>query len=84
MDSTEDPGTTTPVGQHFQSAGHYKTDMEMIPFEKVKGDRATRQQRERFFQQQQLDHPWTEPEPVAGTIARIDWVTWPIASFFKI
>ena len=49
LDSTEDPGTTTPVGQHFQSAGHSKTDMEMIPFEKVKGDRATRQQRERFF-----------------------------------
>ena len=49
LDSAEDPGTTTPVGQHFQSAGHSKTDMVMIPFEKVKGDRATRQQRERFF-----------------------------------
>jgi hypothetical protein len=49
LDSAEDPGTTTPVGQHFQSAGHSKTDMVMIPFEKVKGDRATRKQRERFF-----------------------------------
>jgi hypothetical protein len=49
LDSTEDPGTTTPVGQHFKSAGHSITDMEMIPFEKVKADRATRKQRKQFF-----------------------------------
>ena len=49
LDSSEEPATATPVGQHFQSAGHSKADMEMVPFEKVRGDRAVRKQRERFF-----------------------------------
>ena len=49
LDSAEDPLTTTPVGQHFQSPGHTKADMELVPFEKVYGDSATRKQRERHF-----------------------------------
>ena len=51
LDTAEDPDTTNPIGQHFQSAGHTKTDMKMIPFEKVQGNgnSATRKQREGFF-----------------------------------
>ena len=49
MDSAEDPDTSTPVGQHFQSAGHTKTDIE-----KVQGDRAIRKQRERFYINQNI------------------------------
>ena len=49
QDTTEDPSTTTPVGQYFQLPGHSRADMEMVPFEKVMGDRATRKQRERFY-----------------------------------
>ena len=49
LDSAEDPATPTPVGQHFQSVGHSKADMEMVPFERVIGNSAVRKQRERFF-----------------------------------
>ena len=46
-DSTEDPATSTTVGKHFQLPGHTTAHMEMIPFEKVRGGRATRETRER-------------------------------------
>ena len=49
LDSAEDPVTPTPVGQHFQLAGHSKADMERVPFERVIGNSAVRKQRERFF-----------------------------------
>ena len=49
LDSAEDQATSTSVGQHFQSAGHTKADMEMIPFEKVHGNTAVRKQRERLY-----------------------------------
>ena len=47
--NAEDPLTTSPVGQHFQSVGHTKADMELVPFEKVYRDSATRKQRERHY-----------------------------------
>ena len=49
LDTTEDPSTSTPVGQHFQMPGHSSKDVEMVPFEKVMGDKATRKHRERYF-----------------------------------
>ena len=45
--SARDPNTTKVVGKHFQLPGHTTDDMEMIPIEKVRGDRAVRKGRER-------------------------------------
>ena len=52
MDSQADPSTkgsksTRTVGKHFQLPGHSTRDMEMIPVEIVRGDLATRRQREK-------------------------------------
>ena len=47
QDSSEDPGTSCPVGLHFQLPGHSKKDMEMVPLEKVRGNTAVRKIRER-------------------------------------
>ena len=46
-DSAETADTPCPVGQHFQLPGHSTRDMVMVPLELVRGDMATRKQRER-------------------------------------
>ena len=46
-DSAETADTPCPVGQHFQLPGHSTRDMVMVPLELVRGDKATRKQRER-------------------------------------
>ena len=46
-DSAETGVAPCPVGQHFQLTGHSTRDMVMIPLELVRGDTATRKQRER-------------------------------------
>ena len=49
MDSSEDVDTNCPVGVHFQLPGHSKHDMELIPIEIVKGNKAVRKARERML-----------------------------------
>ena len=46
-DSAETADTPCPVGQHFQLPGHSTRDMVMVPLELVRGNMATRKQRER-------------------------------------
>ena len=47
QESKEDPGTSCPVGLHFQLTGHSKKDMEMVPLEIVRGNTAVSKIRER-------------------------------------
>ena len=54
-DSATNQATTTTVGEHFQLPGHTTANMEMIPFEHVRGGRAVREVREKaMIRQYQL------------------------------